>query len=122
MYLYEFTVWPSSVTCFIPSEASFFIWAIAKLWSLHSIPKALAKEKGFRQGKLVFWLCMLGLIWKPLWVLAVMAVVIDWDALADWLRSLRYPPDRVENVGEPVQKPFQVAEKATDQTEAEEIV
>jgi len=82
---------------------SVFIWAIAKLWSLHSIPKVLAKEKGFRQGKLVFWLCMLGLIWKPLWILAVMAVVIDWGAFEDWVRSLRLPPD---NTGQsPLQNP-----------------
>ncbi len=69
-----------------------FVWLIAKLWSLHSIPKVLAKEKGYAQGRLVFWLCMLGLIWKPLWILAVMAVVVDWDALTDWLRSLKLPP------------------------------
>jgi len=69
------------------------IWLIAKLWSLHSIPKVLAREKGYTQGRLVFWLTMLGMIWKPLWVLAVLAVVVDWDALANWLRRLRLPPD-----------------------------
>jgi len=99
--------------------SSFFIWAIAKFWSLHSIPKVLAKEKGFRQGKLVFWLCMLGLIWKPLWILAVMAVVIDWDAFEDWVRSLREPP-KTNSKNQP-QQPFNPqTEQPVDSTTIEE--
>lgn len=74
---------------------SIVIWLIATLWTLHSLPKKLAKEKDFAQVKLVFWLAMLGLIWKPLWILAVMAVVIDWNALTNWLRSLRLPPSNI---------------------------
>jgi hypothetical protein len=69
---------------------AFIAW---KLWGLHSIPKQLAKQRGWKQAQLVFWLCMLGLIWKPLWVAAVVLVVIDWEALADWIRALR-PADR----------------------------
>lgn len=68
-----------------------FAWLAWKLWSLHSIPKQIAKKQGWSQAKLVFWLCMLGLIWKPLWIVAVVLVVIDWDALANWIRKLRLP-------------------------------
>ena len=68
-----------------------FAWLAWKLWSLHSIPKQIAKKQGWSQARLVFWLCMLGLIWKPLWVVAVVLVVIDWDALANWIRKLRLP-------------------------------
>ena len=40
----------------------------------------------------MFWLTLLGVIWKPLWILAVILVVTDWDALADWVRRLQHPP------------------------------
>ena len=66
---------------------STFIWAIWKLWKLHSLPKYQAKDKGYSQGRLVFWLCMIGLFVKPLWILAIILVVIDWDALRNWLRG-----------------------------------
>ncbi|WP_394201225.1 Mg2+ and Co2+ transporter [Shewanella waksmanii] len=66
-----------------------FSWVLLKLWHLHSLPKYLAKEKGMRQAKLVFWLCMLGLAWKPLWVLAVIAIVTDWDRVQEWIRGTR---------------------------------
>ncbi len=64
-------------------------WCLAKLWHVHSIPKHLAKEKGLAQAKLVFWLCILGLAWKPLWVLAVLAIVTDWDKVQLWLKGAR---------------------------------
>lgn len=67
-------------------------WLALKLWELHSIPKKLAREKGWKQARLVFWLTLLGLIWKPLWVLAVILVVTDWVAFADWIRALHCPP------------------------------
>ena len=66
-----------------------FSWATLKLWHLHSLPKYLAKEQGMQQAKLVFWLCMLGLFWKPLWVLAVIAIVTDWDRAQEWIRGTR---------------------------------
>ena len=68
-----------------------FSWIAWKLWELHSVPKKISKELGWRQARLVFWLTMLGLIWKPLWVIAVILVVLDWDALADWIRALQSP-------------------------------
>ncbi|WP_394130116.1 Mg2+ and Co2+ transporter [Shewanella maritima] len=64
-------------------------WVTAKLWQIHSIPKHLAKEKGLAQAKLVFWLSILGLAWKPLWVLAVIAIVTDWDKVQDWIKGTR---------------------------------
>ncbi len=64
-------------------------WALAKLWHIHSIPKHLAKEKGLAQAKLIFWLCILGLAWKPLWVLAVLAIVTDWDKVQEWIRGTK---------------------------------
>ena len=66
-----------------------FVWIAAKLWMIHSIPKHLAKEKGLAQAKLIFWLCILGLAWKPLWVLAVLAIVTDWDKAQQWIRGSR---------------------------------
>lgn len=66
-----------------------FTWVAAKLWHIHSIPKYLAKEKGYSQAKLVFWLCILGLIWKPLWVLAVLTIVTDWDKVQQWIKEAR---------------------------------
>ncbi|HFQ5113983.1 Mg2+ and Co2+ transporter [Vibrio vulnificus] len=66
-----------------------FVWVAAKLWHVHSIPKYVAKEKGLEQAKLVFWLCILGLMYKPLWVLAVLAIVTDWDKLQQWIRGAR---------------------------------
>ncbi|MCZ4338674.1 Mg2+ and Co2+ transporter [Shewanella colwelliana] len=65
------------------------VWVAAKLWHIHSIPKHLAKEKGLAQAKLVFWLCVLGLIWKPLWILAVLAIVTDWDKVQLWIRGTK---------------------------------
>ncbi|MCE2572380.1 Mg2+ and Co2+ transporter [Motilimonas eburnea] len=65
------------------------VWVIAKLWQVHSIPKHLAKERGLAQAKLVFWLCLLGLVFKPLWVLAVIAIVTDWDKVQHWIRGTR---------------------------------
>ena len=41
------------------------------------------------QAKLIFWLCMLGLIWKPLWVIAVIAIVTDWDKAQLWFKGTR---------------------------------
>ena len=67
-------------------------WLAWKLWELHSVPKRLSRERGWKQARLVFWLTLLGLVWKPLWVLAVILVATDWDAFADWIRSLRHPP------------------------------
>lgn len=64
-------------------------WGLAKLWQVHSMPKHLAKEKGLAQAKLVFWLCLLGLAWKPLWVLAVLAIVTDWDKVQLWIKGTR---------------------------------
>jgi hypothetical protein len=69
-----------------------FSWLAWKLWQLHSIPKRFARERGWRQARLMFWLTLLGLIWKPLWILAVILVVTDWEALADWIRRLQHPP------------------------------
>ncbi|MGS0693822.1 Mg2+ and Co2+ transporter [Shewanella sp. 0m-4] len=66
-----------------------FAWTGLKLWHLHSLPKYLAKERGMQQAKLVFWLCMLGLFWKPLWVLAVIAIVTDWDRVQQWIKGTR---------------------------------
>ncbi len=63
------------------------VWVLNKLWYIHSIPKHLAKEKGLAQAKLVFWLCILGLFYKPLWVLAVLAIVTDWDKVQQWLKG-----------------------------------
>lgn len=65
------------------------IWVIAKLWHIHSIPKHLAKERGLAQAKLVFWLCLLGLVFKPLWILAVIAIVTDWDKVQYWIKGTR---------------------------------
>lgn len=65
------------------------VWVLAKLWHVHSIPKHLAKERGLAQAKLVFWLCLLGLVYKPLWVLAVIAIVTDWDKVQNWIRGTR---------------------------------
>ncbi|WP_239502677.1 Mg2+ and Co2+ transporter [Vibrio astriarenae] len=65
------------------------VWVIAKLWHIHSIPKHLAKERGLAQAKLVFWLCLLGLVYKPLWILAVIAIVTDWDKVQLWLKGAR---------------------------------
>ncbi|WP_394230354.1 Mg2+ and Co2+ transporter [Shewanella colwelliana] len=65
------------------------VWVATKLWHIHSIPKHLAKEKGLAQAKLVFWLCVLGLIWKPLWILAVLAIVTDWDKVQLWIRGTK---------------------------------
>jgi hypothetical protein len=76
-----------------------FVWLAWNLWKLHSIPKQISKREGWSQARLVFWLCMLGLIWKPLWVIAVIVVVIDWDALANWIRSLQLPKEQAENKG-----------------------
>ncbi|MEG3219655.1 Mg2+ and Co2+ transporter [Vibrio gigantis] len=64
-------------------------WVVAKLWHIHSIPKHLAKEKGLAQAKLVFWMCILGLFWKPLWVVAVLAIVTDWDKVQEWIAGTR---------------------------------
>ncbi len=64
-------------------------WGLAKLWHVHSIPKHMAKEKGLAQAKLIFWLCILGLAWKPLWVIAVLAIVTDWDKVQEWLRGAK---------------------------------
>ncbi|QFU21373.1 Mg2+ and Co2+ transporter [Shewanella eurypsychrophilus] len=68
---------------------SIFSWVAIKLWHLHSLPKYMAKEKGMHQAKLIFWLCMLGLIWKPLWVIAVIAIVTDWDKAQLWFKGTR---------------------------------
>lgn len=65
------------------------VWVVAKLWHIHSIPKHLAKERGLAQAKLVFWLCLLGLVYKPLWILAVIAIVTDWDKVQLWLKGAR---------------------------------
>ncbi|WP_076414403.1 Mg2+ and Co2+ transporter [Shewanella sp. UCD-KL12] len=64
-------------------------WIAAKLWQIHSIPKHLAKEKGLAQAKLIFWLCILGLAWKPLWFLAALAIVTDWDKVQTWIKGTR---------------------------------
>ena len=69
-----------------------FSWLAWKLWTIHSLPKTIAKQRGWRQARLVFWLSILGLIWKPLWIIAVVLVVLDWDALADWIRSVQVRP------------------------------
>jgi hypothetical protein len=66
-----------------------FVWIAAKLWHIHSIPKKLAKEKNLSQAKFVIWLCLLGLIWKPLWVVAVLTIVIDWDKFQLWIKEAR---------------------------------
>ncbi len=63
------------------------IWVIAKLWHIHSIPKHLAKEKGLSQAKLIFWLCILGLFYKPLWIFAVLAIVTDWEKIQQWIKG-----------------------------------
>ncbi|WP_028863261.1 hypothetical protein [Psychromonas aquimarina] len=63
------------------------LWVISKLWYVHSIPKHLAKDKGLAQAKLVFWLCILGLFFKPLWILAVLAIVTDWNKLQQWIKG-----------------------------------
>ncbi|MDF2153545.1 Mg2+ and Co2+ transporter [Vibrio sp. CAU 1672] len=65
------------------------VWVIAKLWHIHSLPKHLAKERGLAQAKLVFWLCLLGLAYKPLWILAVIAIVTDWDKAQLWIKGTR---------------------------------
>ncbi|WP_322804785.1 Mg2+ and Co2+ transporter [Vibrio alfacsensis] len=62
-------------------------WVLSKLWYIHSIPKHLAKERELGQAKLIFWLCILGLFYKPLWVLAVLAIVTDWAKLQLWIRG-----------------------------------
>ncbi len=64
-----------------------FAWTLSKLWYIHSIPKHLAKERGLSQAKLVFWLCILGMFYKPLWVIAVLTIVTDWDKIQNWLRG-----------------------------------
>ena len=66
-----------------------FSWIALKLWHLHSLPKYLANERGMQQAKLIFWLCMLGIVWKPLWVLAVIAIVTDWDKAQEWIKGTR---------------------------------
>lgn len=98
---YEQYVDPPTIMALLDSTAFFwfvvvatvtmFFWLSLKLWELHSIPKKLAREKGWKQARLVFWLTLLGLIWKPLWVLAVILVVTDWVAVADWIRALQRP-------------------------------
>lgn len=65
------------------------VWVIAKLWHIHSIPKHVAKERDLAQAKLVFWLCLLGLVYKPLWMLAVIAIVTDWDRVQLWIKGTR---------------------------------
>ncbi len=64
-------------------------WILSKLWHIHSIPKHVAKERNLPQEKLVFWLCILGLAYKPLWVLAVLSIVIDWQRIQEWLRGVK---------------------------------
>ncbi|GLS82795.1 Mg2+ and Co2+ transporter [Paraferrimonas haliotis] len=63
------------------------IWCIAKLWQVHSIPKKLAKERGMSQASLVFWLCIMGLFVKPLWIIAVLIIVTDWDKIQQWIKG-----------------------------------
>ncbi|USD43398.1 Mg2+ and Co2+ transporter [Vibrio sp. SCSIO 43135] len=69
--------------------AALLCWVLKKLWYIHSLPKIKAKELGLGQAKLVFWLCILGLAWKPLWVLAVLAIVTDWDKVQGWIKEAR---------------------------------
>ncbi|MBY5921203.1 Mg2+ and Co2+ transporter [Ferrimonas balearica] len=78
-------------------DANEFMWVLiavsvgilgyvaAKLWKLHSLPKMIAKERGISQAKLVFWMCIFGLFYKPLWIAAVLCLVTDWTAVRHWL-------------------------------------
>jgi hypothetical protein len=63
------------------------VFLAAKLWHLHSIPKY--QSKGMSQAKLVFWMTLLGLFFKPLWIFAVACIVIDWTALQNWIRGTK---------------------------------
>jgi hypothetical protein len=83
---------------FITLGIMFFV--LKKLWNVHSIPKHLAKERGYSQAKLVFWLCILGLAWKPLWIAAVLMMVVDWTALQNWFRESVTPiePEELHDV------------------------
>lgn len=58
------------------------LFLASQFWKLHSLPKKLAKERA--QGRFVFWLCIFGLWFKPLWVLAALLMVVDWEALRVW--------------------------------------
>ncbi|WP_432469367.1 Mg2+ and Co2+ transporter [Agarivorans sp. QJM3NY_29] len=71
------------------------IWLIAKLWHIHSIPKHLAQEQGLAQAKLIFWLCILGLFYKPLWILAVLAIVTDWENYNSGLKERSHERNHV---------------------------
>ncbi|MBW3695173.1 Mg2+ and Co2+ transporter [Vibrio sp. T187] len=71
------------------STIALFAWVLNRLWFIHSIPKSKAKELNLGQSKLVFWLCILGIAWKPLWVAAVLAIVTDWDKVQLWLKEAR---------------------------------
>lgn len=64
-------------------------WVLKKLWYIHSLPKMKAKEEGLAQAKLIFWLCIMGLVWKPLWIAAVIAIVTDWSKIQHWLKGAR---------------------------------
>ncbi|CAK3538241.1 Mg2+ and Co2+ transporter [Vibrio crassostreae] len=64
-----------------------FIVISAKLWHLHSLPKYASK--GTAQGKVVFWMTALGLFYKPLWIIAVITVLVDWDAIQRWIKETR---------------------------------
>ncbi len=65
------------------------VWVLNKLWYIHSLPKHLAKEKGLGQAKLIFWLCMIGLFYKPLWIIAVLIIVTDWNKVQQWIRGVQ---------------------------------
>ncbi|SET09374.1 Mg2+ and Co2+ transporter [Thalassotalea agarivorans] len=64
-----------------------FAFVAWKLWQLHCIPKKIAKEKGLPQANLIFWLSICGLFFKPLWILAILLMAIDYTALRTWLKG-----------------------------------
>ena len=71
------------------STLALVIWLGMKFWQYHSLPKVIAKKKNMAQTQFIFWLCMLGLVWKELWVLAVLAITIDWSLVQQWIRGTR---------------------------------
>lgn len=85
------------------------VWLVTKAWQIHCIPKKQAS--GSAQAKLVIWLSLLGLFWKPLWLLAVILILIDWQAMATWLRLHLLTPTIAEM---PMQ---QARERSTDNKE-----
>lgn len=99
-YVYEYSSMPND-TVMTLLNTELFMWVtlffsivftvvvLSKLWKLHTIPKRLAKERGYSQVRLVVWLTLLGLFWKPLWIAAVLIVAIDWTAMTSWIKEIR---------------------------------